>query len=54
MPPSPTAAQAVAVGQLASRWSIGSILILFVVGAVLFYFVDEVKGREQAHYLAAD
>jgi UMF1 family MFS transporter len=54
MPPSPTAAQLVAVGQLASRWSIGSLLILFVVGAVLFYFVDEDKGREQAKYLAAD
>ncbi len=54
MPPSPTAAQLVAVGRLASRWSIGSLLILFVVGAVLFYFVDEDKGREQAKYLAAD
>ena len=54
MPPSPTAAQLIAVGHLASRWSIGSLLILFVVGAVLFYFVDEDKGREQAKYLAAD
>jgi hypothetical protein len=33
---------------LASRWGIGSILILFILGAVLFYFVDEEKGREQA------
>ena len=54
MPPSPTAAQLIAVGHLASRWSIGSLLILFVVGAVLFYFVDEDKGREQAKYLAVD
>ena len=54
MPPSPTADQLTAVGHLASRWSIGSLLILFVVGAVLFYFVDEDKGREQAKYLAAD
>ncbi|UCD79484.1 MAG: MFS transporter [Desulfobacterales bacterium] len=52
MPPSPTEAQLIAVGQLASRWSIGSLLILFLVGAVLFYFVDEKKGREQAKYLS--
>jgi UMF1 family MFS transporter len=52
MPPSPTAEQLIQIGQLASRWSIGSILILFFVGAVLFYFVDEEKGKEQAKYLA--
>ena len=52
MPPSPTEEQLIQVGQLASRWSIGSILILFFVGAVLFYFVDEEKGKEQAKYLA--
>jgi UMF1 family MFS transporter len=52
MPPSPTEAQLIAVGQLASRWSIGSILILFIIGAVLFYFVDEEKGRAQAKYLS--
>ncbi len=54
MPPSPTAAQIIAVGQTASRWSIGSILILFIIGAALFYFVDEKKGREQARYLSAE
>jgi UMF1 family MFS transporter len=54
MPPSPTEAQLKAVGQLASRWSIGSILILFAIGAVLFYLVDEEKGREQAAYLSQD
>jgi UMF1 family MFS transporter len=54
MPPSPTEEQIFAVGQLASRWSIGSIIILFIIGAVLFYFVDEEKGREQARYLADD
>ena len=52
MPPSPTAEQLISVGQIASRWSMGSILILFIVGAVLFYFVDEKKGKEQAKYLA--
>jgi len=54
MPPSPTAAQLIAIGQTASRWSIGSILILFIIGAALFYFVDEEKGREQAKYLSAE
>ena len=54
MPPSPTPEQVIAVGQLASRWGIASILILFIVGAVLFYFVDEEKGREQAALLEVD
>ena len=54
MPPSPSAEQITAVGQLAARWGIGSILILFVLGAVLFYFVDEDKGRQQAEYLSAE
>jgi UMF1 family MFS transporter len=52
MPPSPTEEQLIAIGQTASRWSIGSLLILFIIGAVLFYFVDEEKGREQAKYLS--
>jgi UMF1 family MFS transporter len=52
MPPSPSAEQLNAVSQLAARWGIGSILILFVIGAVLFYFVDEEKGRVQAEFLA--
>jgi len=54
MPPSPTPEQIIAVGQMASRWGITSILILFISGAVLFYFVDEEKGRQQAQLLAAD
>jgi UMF1 family MFS transporter len=54
MPASPTTEQIIAVGRLASRWSIASILILFIIGAALFYFVDEEKGRRQAKYLAAD
>jgi len=52
MPPSPTTEQLISIGQVASRWSMGSILILFIVGVVLFYFVDEEKGKEQAKYLA--
>jgi UMF1 family MFS transporter len=54
MPPSPTPEQMIAVGQLASRWGIGSILILFIIGGILFYFVDEEKGKQQAALLAAD
>jgi UMF1 family MFS transporter len=54
MPPSPTAEQLIQISQTASRWSIGSILLLFIIGAVLFSLVDEEKGREQARLLAAD
>ena len=54
MPPAPTPEQVINVGQLASRWGIASILILFIIGAILFYFVDEEKGRQQAELLAAD
>ena len=48
MPPSPTPEQIIHVGQLASRWGIASILLLFLIGAVLFFFVDEEKGRQEA------
>jgi UMF1 family MFS transporter len=54
MPPTPTPEQVINVGQLASRWGIASILILFIIGAILFYFVDEEKGKQQAQLLAAD
>ncbi len=54
MPESPTDQELVQIGRAASRWSIASILILFIVGAVLFFFVDEEKGREQARYLSED
>jgi UMF1 family MFS transporter len=48
MPAAPTPAQVEAVGQLAARWSIASVLILFVIGAALFYFVDEEAGQREA------
>jgi len=54
MPPAPTPEQIQHVGQLASRWGIGSVLILFVIGAVLFYFVDEEKGKAEAAYLSEE
>lgn len=52
MPPSPTPEQIVNVGQLASRWGIASILLLFIIGAVLFFFVDDEKGKIEAAYLS--
>jgi UMF1 family MFS transporter len=52
MPASPTPEQLTAIGHLASRCSMASILILFLIGAVLLYFVDEDKGRAEAAYLA--
>lgn len=54
MPPSPTPEQMEAVGQLAARWGIGSILILFIIGMVLFYFVDEEKGKAEVAYLRSE
>jgi UMF1 family MFS transporter len=53
MPTSPNPAQIAAVNQLASRWSIASILILFLLGGVLFYFVDVEKGKKKADLLAS-
>ena len=47
MPPAPSPAQITAVEQAASRWSIGSLLILFLVGGTLLCFVDEEKGRRE-------
>jgi UMF1 family MFS transporter len=52
MPPSPTPEQMIRVGQLASRWGIASISFLFIIGAVLFFFVDEDKGKLEAAYLS--
>ena len=52
MPENPNAEQLIEVGQDAARWSIASIIVLFVIGAVLFYFVDEEKGRLEAEYLS--
>lgn len=38
-------------GDIASRVSITSISIFFIAGGILFYFVDEDKGREELKYL---
>jgi UMF1 family MFS transporter len=39
---------------IASRVSITSISIFFIAGAILLYFVDEEKGREEVKYLEQD
>lgn len=52
LPPSPTPQQLEAIGQLASRWSIASVAILFLVGGILFFFVDEEKGRREKSALS--
>ncbi len=44
MPVSPTPQQMESVGRMASRLGISSIMILFIAGAVLLFFVDETKG----------
>ena len=52
MPPAATPEQTLYIGQIASRWSMASILLLFLVGGILFYFVDEEKGKVEAVYLS--
>jgi UMF1 family MFS transporter len=47
MPPSPTTDQMIHVARLASRWGIASIILLFIIGAMLLYFVDEEKGKQE-------
>jgi len=47
LPPTPTAEQIQATGQLATRTSIASVLLLFITGAILFYFVDEKKAKAE-------
>ena len=36
---------------IASRVGIMSISLFFIAGGVLFYFVDEEKGKEEVKYL---
>ncbi len=52
MPTSPTPGQIIHVGQVASRWGIASILLLFIIGAILLFFVDEEKGKIEVAYLS--
>jgi UMF1 family MFS transporter len=52
MPDTPTMDQIAAVSNLATRLSIASILLLFIVGGVCLFFVDEKQGKKEAAYLA--
>ena len=52
MPPAPTVEQVTMIGQLSSRLSIASLLILFILGAILLYFIDEEKGRREVAFLS--
>jgi len=52
MPASASPEQFHSVTRLASRLSIGSILILFLLGALLLFFVDEEKGRQEVALLS--
>lgn len=52
MPPSPTPEQMEQIENLATRWSMSSILLLFLIGGILLYFVDEEKGKEEVKYLS--
>jgi UMF1 family MFS transporter len=45
MPQFPTPEQIHNIGLLATRTSIVSVLVLFILGGIIFYFVDEDKGR---------
>ena len=47
MPPVPSPEQVAAVEQAASRLSIGSLLVLFLLGGILLCLVDEEKGRRE-------
>jgi len=54
MLPQPSPEQIAAVEQAASRWSIGSLLLLFLVGGTLLHFVDEEKGRREIRRYEAE
>jgi hypothetical protein len=47
----PSAEEIELVGQEASRWSIASISILFLIGGALLWTVDEEQGRQEARIL---
>jgi UMF1 family MFS transporter len=53
LPPMPTEAQIIATGLTATRLSIVSVIVLFIAGGVLFYFVDEEKGKKQLEQLGS-
>jgi UMF1 family MFS transporter len=48
LPINPTVEQIKQTGLTATRTSIIAVLVLFLIGAVLLYFVDEEKGKAEA------
>ncbi|PKN26761.1 MAG: MFS transporter [Deltaproteobacteria bacterium HGW-Deltaproteobacteria-21] len=54
LPDSPTPEEITYAARAASRWGIGSILLLFFAGGILLYFVDEEKGRADAARISAE
>jgi UMF1 family MFS transporter len=48
MPLAASPEEIVAVSQLASRWSIASLLLLFIAGGTLLWLVDEEQGKRDA------
>ena len=51
-PSSPIPGQIEQIENLATRWSMSSIFLLFLIGGVLFYFVNEEKGKAEIKYLS--
>ena len=51
MPADPTEAMLTQVGQESARWSIASIILLFLIGGYLFWQVDETQGRKEIRKL---
>ncbi len=52
LPPAPTAEELRATGLLATRMGIISVLLLFIAGAVLLFFVDEKKAKIELSKIA--
>ena len=50
-PDAPTAGQVASTSLLATRFSIASLLLLFIAGAICLFFVDEKKGKKETAYL---
>ena len=53
MPVGATPEQALRVGHQATRIGLGSIVLLFLAGGLLFWFVDEERGKAEAARIAA-
>lgn len=47
MPLSPTPEEITQTGQAAARWGMGSLLILFIAGAIMLSFVHEQEGKKE-------